>query len=115
MAKSKGKSTRGGSAPVSAVAAKPDEIQNIRNKVTNVIMKESVEMAQRSVQSVKEGGNTTALKYLWEVAGLFPAVAAQADREEPDSLARILLERLGAPGEVRPADETNPEADVESE
>ena len=115
MAKANRKSQQREKGTVSGEAPAPAAIEKVRNQVTNVIMGSSVEMARRSVQSVKEGGNITALKYLWEVAGLFPVVAAQADHEEPDRLAKILLERLGAPEEIGPESETNLKGDVESE
>lgn len=114
MAKARKRAARKSETKVTAVAKKPEGIQNVRNKIANVIVDESVEMAQRVVQSVKEGGNATTLKYLWEVAGLFPADPAAAG-EEQEPLARTLLHRLGFSMDALLADENAPESDVESE
>jgi hypothetical protein len=116
MAKARKRAARkdAAKAKVTAVVKKPEDIQNVRNKITNAIVDESVEMAQRVVQSVKEGGNATTLKYLWEVAGLFPADPATAG-EEQEPLARTLMQRLGFSMDALLAGENTPEGDVESE
>src|SRR3989442_2525632 len=49
-----------------------EEIQKVRNSVTNMILNSSEEMAARVVQSVTEGGQVASLKYLWEMAGRVP-------------------------------------------
>jgi hypothetical protein len=98
---------------VDAKARSAEEIQRVRNRVRNVIMDRSVEMAERVAQSVTEGGQVTALKYLWEAAGLFPADAEEENGEQ-DSLAKVLLERMGLADEL-PASRTEAEGDVESD
>jgi len=113
MAKTKKSAAQAKAATVTAVAKKPEEIQRVRNKITNVIMDESPEMAKRLVRSVKEGGNLSTLKYLWEVAGLFPAPPG-SDGEEEDSLAKTLLERMGLSTDI-PRHGEDEEGDVESE
>jgi hypothetical protein len=117
MAKARKRAARkgGAQAKVTAVAKKPEDIQNVRNKITNAIVDESVEMAQRVVQSVKEGGNATTLKYLWEVAGLFPADAATASDADREPLAHTLMQRLGFSMDTLLAGEKLTEGDVESE
>jgi hypothetical protein len=117
MAKARKRAARKGEsrAKVTAVAKKPEDIQNVRNKITNAIVDESVEMAQRVVQSVKEGGNATTLKYLWEVAGLFPADLATASDADREPLAHTLMHRLGFSMDKLLAGETEAESDVESE
>ena len=89
-----------------------EEVQKVRNGVTNLILKSSQDMAARVVQSVTEGGQVAALKYLWEMAGLFPYEGG--DNGERDSLAKILLERMGLQGRV-PVIAEDDEGDVESE
>ena len=114
MAKTKGKkATPKKSTPRRDPKAKTEEeVQKVRNGVTNLILKSSQDMAARVVQSVTEGGQVSALKYLWEMAGLFPYEAG--DNGERDSLAKILLARMGLQGKdpVRAEDD---EGDVESE
>jgi hypothetical protein len=105
----------GAGARVTAVAKKPEDIQNVRSKITNAIVDESVEMAQRVVQSVKEGGNATTLKYLWEVAGLFPADPGTASDADREPLAHTLMQRLGFSLDTLLAGENGEEGNVESE
>jgi hypothetical protein len=92
-------------------AKSAEEIQKVRNVITNLILKESSKMAARVVQSVTEGGQVAALKYLWEMSGLFPYEAT--DNGERDSLAKILLSRMGLEGKV-PMIAEEDEGDVES-
>jgi hypothetical protein len=89
-----------------------EEIQKVRNSVTNMILNSSEEMTARVVQSVTEGGQVAALKYLWEMAGMFPFEAGE--NGERDSLAKILLARMGLQGKV-PVIVGDEEGDVESE
>jgi hypothetical protein len=97
----------------SAVAKTAEEIQKVRNKVTNVIMDESPEMAKRMVRSVNERGNVATLKYLWEMAGLFPA-PPDADDEGDNLLAQTLLQSMGLSKDTSPS-EDDEESDVKSE
>ena len=89
-----------------------EEIQKVRNRVTNVIFNSSEEMAKRVVQSVTEGGQVAALKYLWEMSGMFPFEAGE--NGERESLAKILLERMGLQGRV-PVIVGDEDGDVESD
>jgi hypothetical protein len=89
-----------------------EDIQNVRKNVTNMILSSSEEMAARVVQSVTEGGQVAALKYLWEMSGMFPFEAGE--NGERDSLAKILLSRMGLQGKV-PVMPGDDEGDVESE
>ena len=101
---------------VTAVPKKPDELQNARSRVTNVIVDASVDMTQRVVRSVNERGSVLALRFLWEIAGMFPASAA-GGVEEQESVAKSLIEKLGLYEEF-PAihdGEGDGKGDVESE
>ena len=98
---------------VDSKAKSAEEIQRVRNKVANLIYGNSEEMAARVVQSVTEGGQVAALKYLWEMAGLFPFEGA-GDNGERESLTKILLQRMGLPGKTV-AHAEDDEGDVESE
>jgi len=93
MAKTK-RHTKKSAPPPDPKAKSKEEIQRVQNRVANVILDNSAEMASRVVQSVTESGQITSLKFLWDVVGLFPAGKA-ADEESPDTLAKILLERMG--------------------
>ncbi len=97
---------------VSGVPKTPEEIQDVRNQVVNLIVDESVVMAERVVRSVSERGNLQALKFLWEVAGMFPANEAAEEGSE-DEAANGLLEKLGLCGKPAAEGDESP-ADVES-
>jgi hypothetical protein len=99
--------------PSDSKAKSKDEILKVRTIVTNVIVDNAVQMAERLVQSVTEGGQVTALKYLWEVSGLFPAGGVEESGEQ-DSLAKILIERMGLQEEPPAGGQSRP-GDVESE
>jgi hypothetical protein len=101
---------------VTADPKNPDELQNARNRVTNVIVDASVDMTRRVVRSVNERGNVQALRFLWEIAGMFPP-AATTGGDDQGSMAKSLIESLGlyrAPGS-RPGVGNDGKADVESE
>jgi hypothetical protein len=44
-----------------------------------------------------------AMRYLFEMIGLFPAGEAPVNSEEDENLAAVLMKRLGLPAEVEPA------------
>jgi hypothetical protein len=103
---------RGGTKPGSkgtGVAKTPEEMQKARNKVVNLVVNQSEEMAARVARLVSEHGNLPALKFLWEIAGMFPV--PNADDEEDSGISP--LEKLGLCGD-RSEDEEDLDADVES-
>jgi hypothetical protein len=115
MAKAKGgkPASKNDSAQVDSKAKSAEEIQQVRNRVANLIFDKSQAMAERVVQTVTEGGQVAALKYLWEMSGLFPFEGSDENGER-ESLAKILLERMGLQGKI-PATTGDEEGDVESE
>lgn len=113
MAKAKKSCAKAKAPAVTAVAKTPEEIQRVRNKITNVVMDESPEMVKRLVRSVNERGNVATLKYLWEMTGLFP-VPPEAEDSEDNMLAKTLLQRMGLSTDM-PGEEDDEESDVESE
>jgi hypothetical protein len=89
-----------------------EEVQQIRNRVMNLILDSSEDMTKRVVNSVIEGGQVAALKFLWEMSGMFPFEAGEDGERE--SLAKILLSRMGLQGQL-PVIAGDDEGDVESE
>ncbi len=112
MAKAKKATPKKNTPQADSKAKTAEDIQKVRNSVTNMILSSSEEMAARVVQSVTEGGQVAALKYLWEMSGMFPYEAGE--NGERDSLAKILLARMGLQGKV-PVIAGDDEGDVESE
>jgi hypothetical protein len=99
---------------ITSIAKKPEEMQRARNQVVNLIVDSSVEMTQRVVRSVSERGSVPALRFLWELAGLFPTTPSSEDGDEGAS-AKALLEKLGLYGELPVGEADREEGDVESE
>lgn len=71
------------------------DLAELRRKITGLVAQNAVAMVQRAIDSVNEEGQYQAIKYLFEMIGLYPAVASEDDKPE-DTLAQILLQQLGA-------------------
>jgi hypothetical protein len=80
-------------------ARTPEEMQEARDQVTNVIVDASVDMTKRVVQAVNERGSVMGLQFLWKMAGMFPAPEGR-DRPGRGSLAQSLIEQLGLCDEI---------------
>lgn len=85
-----------------AKASPPLELAAVRRKITELVTQNAVPMVQQAIDAVREEGQYQAMKYLFEMVGLYPATA-QEDSPGEDSLAGILLAALGLP-EVTPTD-----------
>ncbi|MGH9511921.1 MAG: hypothetical protein ACRD2U_07265 [Terriglobales bacterium] len=69
----------------------PVDIDKIRERITNIVGNQAIGMVKNTVSQVKNG-QYLAMKYLFEMIGLFPAAASEHAGE--DSLAKILLEKF---------------------
>jgi hypothetical protein len=82
-----------------------EELSDLRRKISELVARNAVPMVQQAIDAVREEGQYQAIKYLFEMIGLYPA-NAQDDAESQDSLAQVLLEQLGLapppPGEQAP-------------
>lgn len=74
----------------------PRDLAGLRQKITALVAENAVPMVQQAIDAVREEGQYQAIKYLFEMIGLYPAVAHE-DEQGQDSLAEILLARLGLP------------------
>ena len=77
-------------------ASSPDDLSELRRKISELVAQNAVPMVQQAIDAVREEGQYQAIKYLFEMVGLYPAVA-QEDSESQDSLAQLLLDQLGLP------------------
>ena len=77
-----------------ADAGPPPELTALRRKITELVAQNAVPMVQQAIDAVREEGQYQAMKYLFEMIGLYPAVA-QDEPPGQESLAQILLEQLG--------------------
>ncbi len=73
-----------------------EELLQLRRKITELVARNSVHMVQQAIDAVREEGQYQAMKYLFEMVGLYPAMALE-DSEAQDSLAQLLLDQLGLP------------------
>jgi hypothetical protein len=72
----------------------------VREQITNLVGNGAVEMVETTIEEVGKG-HYLAMKYLFEMVGLCPAIAPEGAAEE-DSLAKTLLRRLQLPEEPIP-------------
>ncbi len=101
---------------MSGLAKTAAEMQKARNQVVNLIVNASVEMTRRAVRSVSEQGTLSTLKFLWEVAGMFPATSGTEGNGEAET--KSVLKKLGlwdGPDEDEAEDEADADGNVESE
>ena len=74
---------------------KPRDLAEIRSEITNLVGNGAVRMVETAMEEVAKG-HYLGMKYLFEMIGLYPATAAEGTHSQ-DSLAAVLLRRLGLP------------------
>jgi predicted site-specific integrase-resolvase len=93
--------------PQQTFSQKPTSVidkADLRRQIDTLVMQSGLAMVEKTIKEVNEG-HYQALKYLFEMIGLYPApvVAEKAD----DSVALRLLTRFG----LEPPKETNAQQD----
>lgn len=79
---------------VAAESLQPVDLKVVIKQITNLVGNHAVKMVDTTIKEV-EKGHYLAMKYLFEMVGLCPAINSDSGaEEEADSLAKILLERL---------------------
>jgi hypothetical protein len=80
----------------------------VRQEISQTISKKANSLVTKAIEEAEEGHASPALKYLFEIGGLYPNASDDEEPEEQDeSLAHVLLRRLGLPdepAEVKPAE-----------
>jgi hypothetical protein len=71
------------------------DFEQIRHEIMNLVCNRALEAVDQMIEHV-QAGNFQAMKYLFEIVGLFPVPTSEAARPD-DSLARKLLSYLEAP------------------
>ena len=71
-----------------------EDLSALRREITELVARNAVVMVQNAIDAVNEAGQYQAIKYLFEMIGLYPALGAEADTPEA-SLAGALLRHLG--------------------
>lgn len=76
------------------------DLAEIRRQITELVGNGAVGMVESTMEEVGKG-HYLGMKYLFEMIGLYPATAAD-DAPIENTLAAILLRRLGLPEEPMP-------------
>jgi hypothetical protein len=80
-----------------AISKEPVDIARVRKDVSNMVRNSATEIAAGMINAALNGELAPA-KYLFEMAGLYPATEeTEATNPQEDSLAHILLKRMGLP------------------
>ena len=83
--------------PAGKKSRQTTDLAAIRQQITDLVRDQAVPMVEITISEVDKW-HYSAMKYLFEMIGLYPA-AAQEETQGEDSLARTLLRRLGLPEE----------------
>ena len=67
--------------------AKPVDRAAVRQQITNVISQQAVEMVKLTIEQIK-AGNYQPMKYLFEIAGLFPAAEVEGHTPQEDLMLK---------------------------
>ena len=82
--------------PKRPAAAAPAELSALRRQITDLVARNAVTMVQNAIDAVNEEGQHQAIKYLFEMVGLYPAAGGD-DSQAEDTLVKTLLRHLGLP------------------
>jgi hypothetical protein len=107
MKKSTGKA-KSGNTKRAAGGKKPrksKDVTELRRQIENLVTRKAVTMVETAIGEADKG-HFAAMKYLFEMIGLYPG-PSEAEPQGEDSLARTLLRRLGMPEEEARAVEVN--------
>lgn len=80
------------------VATSSPDLPALRREITGLVARNALSMVQQAIDAVQEEGQYQAIRFLFEMIGLYPA-AAQEESPEKDSLAQLLLQCLKLPSE----------------
>jgi hypothetical protein len=81
-------------APAKNAPGASPQLGKLRGKTTELAACNAVAMVQCAIDGVMEEGQYQAIKYLFEMVGIYPAVGGQTAEPE-DTLAKVLLQHLG--------------------
>lgn len=69
-------------------------LPELRQTITELVSRNAVAMVQCAIDGVMEEGQYQAIKYLFEMVGIYPAVSGEGAAPE-DTLSKVLLRQLG--------------------
>ena len=89
-----------GAPPVKSAGGEAPDLGEIRRHIADMVGNGAIGMVETTIDQVGKG-HYLGMKYLFEMIGLYPATSTN-DSAEEDSLAGVLLRRLGLPEQPRP-------------
>src|SRR6185437_16457730 len=81
--------------PVKSAGGDAPDLGEIRRHIDDMVGNGAIGMVETTIDQVSKG-HYLGMKYLFEMIGLYPATSTN-DSAEEDSLAAVLLRRLGLP------------------
>ncbi len=86
--------------PVKSAGREAPDLAELRRHIADIVGNGAIGMVETMIDQVGKG-HYLGMKYLFEMIGLYPATSTN-DAAEEDSLAAVLLRRLGLPDEPIP-------------
>ena len=77
----------------------PADMAQLREKLTNMVGANAEEILNATIEQAKSG-HYLAMRCLFEMVGLYPVTVEKKD-EEGESMAEVLMERLGLAGDEK--------------
>ena len=114
MAKAKSKNkARAGSSKAATRGTKSVDVASLRQSITRLVAVAASDMVKAAIEEAKKG-HSTALKYLFEMVGVYPPAleTEQAEKREM-SLAELFCRELGLP--MRPPETVEKELEAEAD
>ena len=91
--------------------AKPVNMGELREEITNLVGGEAVGMVNSTINEADKG-HYPAMKYLFEMVGLYPEVKQEEAAPQGEGvLAKTLLRRLALPEEAAPEEKVTKESE----
>jgi hypothetical protein len=78
-------------------SVKPVDLAAIREEIRNLVGNAAAEMVEHGIEEANKG-HYSAMKFLFELVGLYPAGEGVEQNPEEDGLAKALFSRLGVMG-----------------
>jgi hypothetical protein len=91
---------------------KPVDLASVRRQITELVGNRALGLVETTITEA-EKGHYAAMKYLFEMVGLYPARGEEVPQGE-DSLARTLLQRIGVAENSSSAEEVTKDCKVEA-
>ena len=69
----------------------------VRERLARMVSNRASKMLNKAMSDAENKSNVPAVKYMLEMAGIFPAGTLPVEQEEAEPLAKTLLQALGLP------------------